>query len=96
MIALLIEDYEEEVDPIFDNVLAKNFVKTGCLLQVSIGWRDVILSDGFIMFFTTKLANLGFSPGMFAKTPVIEFSVTQFGLEKQLLNLVILMEKRKS
>jgi hypothetical protein len=30
---------------------------------------------------------------MFVKTTVIEFSICQFGLEEQLLNLVVLMEK---
>ncbi|OHS96678.1 Dynein heavy chain family protein [Tritrichomonas foetus] len=90
---LLVEDCGEEIDPLLDNVLAKNFITTGRLVQVSLAGREVIVSEGFQLYFTTKLANPKFSPETFAKTAVIEFSVTQFGLEEQLLNLVILREK---
>ncbi|OHT09327.1 Dynein heavy chain family protein [Tritrichomonas foetus] len=90
---LLIEDCGEEIDPLLDNVLAKNYIQSGRLIQVSLAGREVIVSDGFKMYFTTKLANPHFAPETFAKTAVIEFSVTQFGLEEQLLNLVILREK---
>ncbi|KAK8835297.1 Dynein heavy chain 5, axonemal [Tritrichomonas musculus] len=90
---LLIEDCGEEIDPLLDNVLAKNYIHSGRLVQVSLAGREVIVSDGFKMYFTTKLANPHFAPETFAKTAVIEFSVTQFGLEEQLLNLVILREK---
>ena len=90
---LLIEDCGEEIDPLLDNVLSKNYIQTGRLTQVSLAGREVIVSDGFALYFTTKLANPKFSPETFAKTAVIEFSVTQFGLEEQLLNLVILREK---
>ena len=90
---LLIEDCGEEIDPLLDNVLAKNYIQAGRLVQVSLAGREVIISDGFKMYFTTKLANPHFAPETFAKTAVIEFSVTQFGLEEQLLNLVILREK---
>ncbi|KAK8898529.1 Dynein heavy chain 5, axonemal [Tritrichomonas musculus] len=90
---LLVEDCGEEIDPLLDNVLAKNWIHSGRLVQVSLAGREVIVSDGFQLYFTTKLANPKFSPETFAKTAVIEFSVTQFGLEEQLLNLVILREK---
>jgi dynein heavy chain len=90
---LLVEDCGEEIDPLLDNVLAKNWIHAGRLIQVSLAGREVIVSDGFKKYFTTKLANPKFSPETFAKTAVIEFSVTQFGLEEQLLNLVILREK---
>ena len=90
---LLIEDCGEEIDPLLDNVLAKNYITSGRLIQVSLAGREVIVSEGFKLYFTTKLANPKFSPETFAKTAVIEFSVTQFGLEEQLLNLVILREK---
>lgn len=45
------------------------------------------------MHFTAKLSNPKFSPETFAKTSVIEFSVTQFDLEEQLLNSVFLRKK---
>ncbi|KAH0792655.1 Dynein heavy chain family protein [Histomonas meleagridis] len=90
---LLIEDCGEEIDPLLDNVLAKNYIKSGKYTQVSLGGREVTMEEGFTLYLTTKLPNPKFSPETFAKTAVIEFSVTQFGLEEQLLNLVILREK---
>jgi dynein heavy chain len=90
---LLIEDCGEEIDPLLDNVLAKNWIHAGRMIQVSLAGREVLVSEGLKMYFTTKLANPKFAPETFAKTAVIEFSVTQFGLEEQLLNLVILREK---
>jgi dynein heavy chain len=90
---LLVEDCGEEIDPLLDNVLAKSFNKVGRNLFVSIAGKDVEVLDGFTLYFTTKLANPKFSPETFAKCSVIEFSVTQNGLQEQLLNLVILREK---
>jgi dynein heavy chain len=86
----LIEDYGEEIDQILDTFLEENFVKTCGLLQVSLGG-----GDGFNMCSTTKLANPKLSPETFAQTAVIELSVTQFVLEEQLLNFVMLREKDK-
>jgi hypothetical protein len=36
----LIKDCGEQIDQILDKILAKNFVKTGRLLQVSLDGRD--------------------------------------------------------
>jgi dynein heavy chain len=90
---LLVEDCGDEIDPLLDNVLAKNWIHAGRLIQVLLAGREVVASDGFKMYFTTKLANPELSPETFAKTVVIKSSVTQLGLEEQLLNLVILREK---
>ena len=64
---LLIEDCGEEIDPILDNILAKNFNKVGRNLFVSLAGKDVEVNDSFSLYFTTKLANPKFSPETFAK-----------------------------
>ena len=91
--SLLIEDCGEEIDPILDNILAKNFNKVDRNLFVSLAGKHVEVNDGFSLYFKKILANPKFTPETFAKCSVIEFSVTQSGLQEQLLNLVILHEK---
>lgn len=50
-------------------------------------------NEQFSMFMTTKLPNPSFTPEMFAKCLVIDFTVTMEGLEQQLLSHVIGREK---
>jgi dynein heavy chain len=48
----------------------------------------------FKMFMTCRLPNPSFSPELSAKTTVIDFTVTQGGLEQQLLGKVISHEQK--
>jgi dynein heavy chain len=45
------------------------------------------------MFLTTKIANPGYTPEIFGKTMIINFSVTLLGLRDQLLNEVVGYER---
>ena len=45
--------------------------------------------DNFRLYFTTKLSNPHYSPEVFGKSMVINYSVTQQGLQDQLLNVVV-------
>lgn len=47
----------------------------------------------FRLYLTTKLANPNYSPEVCARVSVIDFTVTQRGLEDQLLSLVIANER---
>lgn len=50
--------------------------------------------DGFKLFMFCRLANPAFSPELSAKTTIIDFTVTQGGLEQQLLGKVISKEQK--
>ncbi|KAG2382014.1 hypothetical protein C9374_005806 [Naegleria lovaniensis] len=90
---LIIENVEEEIDPMLDPLLEKSFVAQGKQKQVIIQDKAIDYDDSFKLFLTTKIANPNFSPELFAKCNVIDFTVTMKGLEQQLLGYVIQQEK---
>jgi dynein heavy chain len=77
----LIESIENEVDPMLDPVLEKQYTVKGRrkILQLSDAECDV--DPKFTLYMTSRLANPHFSPELAAKATIIDFTVTQNGLE---------------
>ncbi|RLN86351.1 hypothetical protein BBJ28_00004571 [Nothophytophthora sp. Chile5] len=83
-----------DVDPLLANVLDKTWVVRAKSKFVKILDRLCEYQDEFALYLTTRVANPHFSPELQARTLVVDFTVTQRGLEEQLLAQVIRQEQR--
>lgn len=91
---LIIVGVEDEIDPMLDPVMEKEIVKKGSRLYINVSDKLMDYHPDFKMFFITRLPNPSFSPELQAKTTLIDFTVTQKGLEEQLLGKVISKEQK--
>lgn len=91
---LIVENIENEVDPMMDPVLEKQIQQKGKIKFIDVGGTQIEYSPKFKLFMTCRLANPSFSPELSAKTTIIDFTVTQKGLEQQLLGKVISKEQK--
>jgi len=90
---LMIESIGEDIDAILDPLLSRQFVKKGKGLTVKLGSEDVELSSKFQLYLQTKLSNPHYKPETAAQCTIINFIVTETGLEDQLLASVVKVEK---
>ena len=93
---VLIESIENEVDPLLDPILEKQIITKGGKKKTIIlgGGEPLDWDDKFTLYMTSRLANPHFSPELAAKTTIIDFTVTQSGLEQQLLGRLISIEQK--
>ena len=92
--ALIVLGVEEEIDPMLDPVLEKQIVVRGKgKMSINVADTNMDYDKNFTLYFITRLANPHFSPELQAKTNVVNFTVTQKGLEDQLLGVVIGIEQ---
>uniref|UniRef100_A0A1I8JH23 DHC_N2 domain-containing protein n=1 Tax=Macrostomum lignano TaxID=282301 RepID=A0A1I8JH23_9PLAT len=88
---VLLEQIEENVDPVLDPLLGRNTIKKG--RAIKLGDKEVEYNPDFRLILQTKLANPHYKPEMQAQTTLINFTVTRDGLEDQLLASVVSKER---
>jgi dynein heavy chain len=60
--------------------------------MIRLGDSDIEYDKNFKLFLSTKLANPNFLPDVFIRVTVVNFTVTDQGLEEQLLGDVVFRE----
>jgi dynein heavy chain len=90
--SFIFEGVDEEIDPIIDPILEGNFIvssKTDTQKQIKLGDSVLDWDDNFRLYLVSKLTNPKYTPEISGKTMIINFCVTQQGLEDQLLDVVV-------
>ncbi|XP_062273833.1 dynein axonemal heavy chain 10 [Scomber scombrus] len=91
----LFQDVDEYIDPVIDNVLEKNVKGAEGRQVIMLGDKEVDYDPNFKLYLNTKLSNPKYSPSVFGKAMVINYTVTLKGLEDQLLSVIMGFEKRE-
>eukprot|EP00698_Gefionella_okellyi_P011840 TRINITY_DN3147_c1_g1_i1.p1 TRINITY_DN3147_c1_g1~~TRINITY_DN3147_c1_g1_i1.p1 ORF type:complete len:4456 (-),score=1211.74 TRINITY_DN3147_c1_g1_i1:43-11907(-) len=90
---VLIEGIGESIDASIADVVARNYSRRGRTNFVRVGDRDVALGIGFRLYLQTRHSNPHYRPEVQAQTTLVNFMVTEQGLEDQLLALVVRHEQ---
>jgi len=77
----MIENVLQEIDPILDPLLSRAFVKKGKGFTVKLGAEDIDIDPKFRVYLQTKLQNPHYKPETAAQCTIINFIVTESGLE---------------
>ncbi|XP_034877289.1 dynein heavy chain 11, axonemal [Mirounga leonina] len=88
---ILVENLEETIDPVLDPLLGRNTIKKGKYIRI--GDKECEFNKNFRLILHTKLANPHYKPELQAQTTLLNFTVTEDGLEAQLLAEVVSIER---
>ncbi|KAL3318211.1 Dynein heavy chain 7, axonemal, partial [Cichlidogyrus casuarinus] len=90
---VLLENILEELDPILEPLLLKQTFKQGGGLCIKLGDSVVEYSEEFRFYITTKLRNPHYLPETAVKVTLLNFMITEKGLQDQLLGIVVAKER---
>jgi len=91
---VLIEGVGEEFDATIDPILSRSIIQRASGSKIiKIGSDEVNYHDDFRLYLQCKLSNPHYKPEIAAQCTIINFIVTEEGLEEQLLALVVNREK---
>jgi len=91
--SVMVENMEEEVNAVVMPIIGKMYIVKGKNKLLQLGDKQLNYNDNFRMILQTKLSNPHFPPEIQAETTMINFAVTEEGLEDQLLAHVVRKER---
>ena len=90
---VLCENVGEELDPALEPLLAKQTYPSGGVMMIKLGDSEIEFSSNFMFYISTKLANPHYMPEISTKVVLLNFTITQEGLEDQMLGIVVAKER---
>lgn len=91
---VMIESIGQELDAILEPLLARAIIRKGRnTLLIKLGSEEIEYNPSFKLYLQTKLSNPHYRPEIAAQCTIINFIVTESGLEDQLLATVVNIEK---
>jgi len=90
---VLLENMEDSIDAVIQPVYSRAVIKKGRTRYIKMGDKELTLHANFNLFLHTKLSNPHYPPEIQAECTLINFTVTESGLEDQLLALVVKKER---
>ena len=92
---VIFEDATEQFDPMLDPLLSKQIEKKSSEVLMKFGDKMISYNTDFKFFVTTKMPAPHYSPEVCVKVTILNFMVTQEGLQDQMLNEIIKIEEEK-
>lgn len=86
---VLLENIAESLDAALEPILLQQKFKQGGQEMMKIGDNTIPYNDTFRFFMTTKLSNPHYAPEVSVKVSLLNFTITEGGLEEQLLGVVV-------
>lgn len=90
--AILIQD-AESFDPVLNPILNREYQRTGGRILVRLGRQDIDFSPNFKLFLASKNSTTHYAPDICSRVTLVNFSVTQSGLQSQSLAKVLKSER---
>jgi len=91
--SVMIENLQESLDAVIGPIVGRQKIKKGRNFFVKVGDKEVEYHANFKLILHTKLANPHYPPEVQAECTLINFMVTEDGLEDQLLAKVVTKER---
>jgi dynein heavy chain len=86
---VIFEDANETFDPMLEPIISRQIQKRGADYFITFNQQPVMYNTDFKFFITTKMAKPHYSPEMCVKVTMLNFMVTQEGLQEYMLNIVV-------
>lgn len=90
---VLLENIGTEMDPILESVLQREVFKQSGSMSIKLGDSMVEYNDAFRLYITTNLNEPNYSAEIAAKVAIVNFIITQTGLENNLLAITVMRER---